>query len=87
MPHTLALIALLPLVGFLFNGFFATALGRHRTNERAAGIIGSAFPIAAFALTIKAFYGAYKSGIRCSGGQCRVLPGFEGARVSLVASF
>jgi hypothetical protein len=39
------------------------------------------------ALTIKAFYGAYKSGIRCSGGQCRVLPGFEGARVSLVASF
>ncbi|HMV67545.1 MAG TPA: hypothetical protein PKA64_11900, partial [Myxococcota bacterium] len=39
------------------------------------------------ALTIKAFYGAYKSGIRCSGGQCRVLPGFEGARLSLVAAF
>ena len=56
MPHTLALIALLPLVGFLFNGFFATALGGHRANERAAGIIGSAFPIAAFALTIKAFF-------------------------------
>ena len=55
MPHTLALIALLPLVGFLFNGFFATALGGHRANERAAGIIGSAFPIAAFALTVKAF--------------------------------
>lgn len=55
MPHTLALIALLPLVGFLFNGFFATALGGHRANERAAGIIGSVFPLAAFALTIKAF--------------------------------
>ncbi|WP_310572305.1 NADH-quinone oxidoreductase subunit L [Gemmatimonas sp.] len=55
MPHTLALIALLPLVGFLFNGFFATALGGHRANERAAGIIGSAFPIASFALTVKAF--------------------------------
>ena len=55
MPHTLALIALLPLVGFLLNGFFATALGRHRVTERAAGLIGSAFPLAAFALTIKAF--------------------------------
>jgi hypothetical protein len=39
------------------------------------------------ALTLKAFYGAYKSGIRCSGGQCRVLPGFEGARISLTANF
>ena len=53
MPHTLALIALLPLVGFLFNGFFATALGGHRANERAAGIIGSAFPLAAFALNLR----------------------------------
>ena len=55
MPHTLALIALLPLVGFLLNGFFATALGGHRANERVASIVGCAFPIAAFALTIKAF--------------------------------
>ncbi|MBN2799560.1 MAG: hypothetical protein JXX28_10470 [Deltaproteobacteria bacterium] len=39
------------------------------------------------ALTAKVFYGAYKAGIRCSGGQCRTLPGFDGARVSLVASF
>ncbi len=38
-------------------------------------------------LTIKAFYGAYKAGIRCSGGQCRQLPGFDGARLSLVAAF
>ena len=39
------------------------------------------------ALTIKAFYGSYKAGIRCSGGQCRLLPGFNGARLSLVGSF
>lgn len=38
-------------------------------------------------ITVKGFYGAYKSGIRCSGGQCRLLPGFEGARASVVASF
>jgi hypothetical protein len=41
----------------------------------------------AAAWTIKAFYGAYKAGIRCSGGQCRLLPGFDGARLSAVASF
>ncbi len=39
------------------------------------------------AFTLKAFYGAYKAGIRCSGGQCRQLPGFDGARVSAVATF
>jgi hypothetical protein len=39
------------------------------------------------AFTLKAFYGAYKSGIRCSGGQCRQLPGFNGARLSAVATF
>jgi len=39
------------------------------------------------ALTVKAFYGSYKAGIRCSGGQCRLLPGFEGGRVSVVGAF
>ncbi|MFT4625594.1 MAG: hypothetical protein ACI8PZ_004262 [Myxococcota bacterium] len=39
------------------------------------------------AVTLKAFVGGYKAGIRCSGGQCRQLPGFEGARMSMVASF
>jgi hypothetical protein len=34
------------------------------------------------ASTVRAFYGAYKAGIRCAGGQCRSLPGFEGGRVS-----
>lgn len=37
--------------------------------------------------TLKAFYGAYKAGIRCSGGQCRRLPAFEGARVSAAFTF
>lgn len=37
--------------------------------------------------TLKAFYGAYKAGIRCSGGQCRQLPGFEGGRVSVTGTF
>ena len=39
------------------------------------------------ALTLKAFYGAYKAGIRCSGGQCRLMPGFDGARASVVGTF
>lgn len=38
-------------------------------------------------MTIKAFYGAYKAGIRCSGGQCRLLPGFEGTRVTFTGTF
>jgi hypothetical protein len=41
----------------------------------------------ASAWTIKAFYGAQKAGIRCAGGQCRLLPGFDGARVSVVGTF
>lgn len=39
------------------------------------------------AITMKVFYGAYRSGIRCAGGQCRTLPGFSGARASLTANF
>jgi hypothetical protein len=38
-------------------------------------------------ITIKGFFGAYKAGIRCSGGQCRRLPGFEGGRISVTAAF
>ncbi|MCB9745480.1 MAG: hypothetical protein H6741_28390 [Alphaproteobacteria bacterium] len=37
--------------------------------------------------TLKAFYGAYRAGIRCAGGQCRLLPGFEGARVEATVDF
>ncbi len=39
------------------------------------------------AWTLKAFFGAQKAGIRCSGGQCRQLPGFDGARLSAVGTF
>jgi hypothetical protein len=39
------------------------------------------------ATTVKAFYGAYRAGIRCAGGQCRSLPGFDGARLSLSTNF
>ncbi|MFN7142200.1 MAG: DUF6029 family protein [Myxococcota bacterium] len=42
---------------------------------------------ASSATTVKAFYGAYRAGIRCAGGQCRNLPGFEGAKVSLTTAF
>lgn len=37
--------------------------------------------------TVKVFGGAYKSGIRCAGGQCRVLPGFNGGRFSVTGTF
>lgn len=37
--------------------------------------------------TLKLFYGAYKAGIRCAGGQCRSLPGFDGARLTVISSF
>jgi len=38
-------------------------------------------------MKIRAFYGAYKAGIRCSGGQCRSLPGFEGGRLAVESTF
>lgn len=37
--------------------------------------------------TLRLFYGAYKAGIRCAGGQCRQLPGYEGARLTWQATF
>jgi hypothetical protein len=37
--------------------------------------------------TVRVFYGAYKAGIRCAGGQCRNLPGFEGARLTWTSTF
>lgn len=39
------------------------------------------------ALTTSLFYGAYKAGIRCAGGQCRSLPGFEGLRFGFNGTF
>ena len=37
--------------------------------------------------TLRLFYGAYKAGIRCAGGQCRQLPGFEGGRLTWQTTF
>ena len=53
--HMLALIALLPLVGFLLNGTFATSLGGNRFGHGVAAAIGCATPLLSFALTITAF--------------------------------
>lgn len=39
------------------------------------------------ATTLKAFFGAYRAGIRCAGGQCRLLPGFSGAKLALTTTF
>lgn len=39
------------------------------------------------ATTLKVFYGAYRAGIRCAGGQCRSLPGFDGGRISFTTAF
>ncbi|MFN9205015.1 MAG: NADH-quinone oxidoreductase subunit L [Gemmatimonas sp.] len=55
MMHPLALIALLPLAGFLLNGLFATALGGHRFSHRVSAIVGCLGPLAAFALAIASF--------------------------------
>jgi hypothetical protein len=39
------------------------------------------------ATTLKVFGGAYRSGIRCAGGQCRLLPGVEGVKASFTSAF
>ena len=62
MTNPLALIALLPLLGFLLNGTFATAIGGYRFGHRTAALIGCAMPLAAFALTIQMFLTLQASG-------------------------
>ena len=37
--------------------------------------------------TLRVLAGAYKAGIRCSGGQCRTLPGFNGVEVAYSSTF
>ncbi|MEZ4237412.1 MAG: hypothetical protein R3F59_14940 [Myxococcota bacterium] len=39
------------------------------------------------AWTVKAFYGGYAAGIRCSGGQCRNVPAFTGSRLAVTGTF
>jgi NADH-quinone oxidoreductase subunit L len=55
MTHTLALIVLLPLFGFLLNGLLGTVLIGKPVSERVVRAIGCGAPIAAFALTLRAF--------------------------------
>ena len=37
--------------------------------------------------SLRVLAGAYKAGIRCSGGQCRTLPGFSGVEVAYSSAF
>ena len=62
MAFTLSPIVVLPLVGFFLNGFFATAIGGKRFSNQVAAIVGCAFPLVAFALTIKAFFALQAGG-------------------------
>ncbi|GAB1344763.1 NADH-quinone oxidoreductase subunit L [Gemmatimonas sp.] len=62
MTHPLALIALLPLLGFLLNGTFATAFGGKKFNNTVAALIACAMPIAAFALTVQTFFTLQSNG-------------------------
>jgi NADH-quinone oxidoreductase subunit L len=62
MSHTLALIVLLPLVGFAINGTFATAFGGKKLGHTASALIGCAMPLAAFGLTIATFLQLQGSG-------------------------
>ena len=49
MKHALTLIVVLPLVGFLLNGFLATRFGGNRVGRTFVTAIGCGLPIAAFA--------------------------------------
>ncbi|MBY0490785.1 MAG: NADH-quinone oxidoreductase subunit L [Gemmatimonadaceae bacterium] len=62
MAHPLALIALLPLVGFAINGTLATAFGGKKLGHTASALIGCAMPLAAFGLTIATFLQLQASG-------------------------
>ncbi|MCA0377351.1 MAG: NADH-quinone oxidoreductase subunit L [Gemmatimonadetes bacterium] len=56
MTHPLALIVFLPLLGFLINGTFATALGGRRLGHTASALVGCGTPLLAFALTVMMFF-------------------------------
>ncbi|MBL0291889.1 MAG: NADH-quinone oxidoreductase subunit L [Betaproteobacteria bacterium] len=52
MKHALTLIVLLPLVGFLLNGFLATRFGGNRVGKGFVTALACGLPIAAFLLTV-----------------------------------
>lgn len=41
----------------------------------------------ASAWTVRLFHGGYAQGLRCSGGQCRIVPAFTGTRVAVTGAF
>ncbi len=55
MTHLLAAITLLPLSGFLVNGVLGTALSGPVISRKTSAIIGCAFPIVSFLLTLQCF--------------------------------
>jgi NADH-quinone oxidoreductase subunit L len=62
MSHTLALIVLLPLLGFVLNGMLAMRAEGRRPGHAVVSAIGCGFPLAAFALTISAFLSLQANG-------------------------
>lgn len=81
------------LAVLLYNDYSSNPLVKSKGNLEALGLGEDEYGALEVqyeptsAVTLKAFYGAYRAGIRCAGGQCRQLPGFNGAKVSASAAF
>src|SRR5688572_28318888 len=56
MDNLIALIPLLPFIGFLING-----LGRYRIPKNLAGVIGSGTVLASFVISLMIFFGHHYS--------------------------
>ena len=56
MKHALTLIVVLPLVGFLLNGFLATRFGGNRVGRTFVTATACGLPIAAFLLTLACLF-------------------------------
>lgn len=55
LPHTLTLIATLPLLGFVLNGVLATKLGGNRVGKGFVNTVACGLPLLSFLLTVAAF--------------------------------
>ncbi len=58
----LTTIVLLPLLGFLLNGVFATRLGGNLVGKRFVTVVGCGLPLIAFGLSVKAFFALQAGG-------------------------
>ncbi len=56
MEHALTLIVVLPLAGFLLNGFLATRFGGNRVGKGFVTAVGCALPFASFALALACLF-------------------------------